>query len=106
MPDQLDIHLYHHVDTGHVDRMLDRILTHVRAIEAQGERLMAASQEIRDAMGRIDAATNTIATRLQTLADQIKAGMTPAEVQEVVTGLQAEATKLEGLGANPENPVP
>lgn len=90
----------------HLDGPFEEILTHLRALRAQGEQLMAVSQEIKDSMARIDAATNTIAIRLQVLAEKINTSMSSADVQEVVTGLNATATQLEGLGHDPENPVP
>ena len=83
--------------------------TMVRALTtiiAQGEAQMAVSQAVIDALAKLDKATNDIAAKLQTLADQIKVGMTQADVDSVVGSINTEADKLEGLAADPANPVP
>ncbi len=67
---------------------------------------MAVNQDVVAAMARIDAATSVIAQRIADLAGQIGTGMSPEDVATVVSGLQAEADRLEGMASDPANPVP
>ena len=90
---------YHiHLDSGSADRKLDQLL-------AQGEDIFMATTETKAAMSRIDAATTAIGDRISALIAKIGTGMSQAEVDEVNAGLNAEATKLEGMGKDPDAPV-
>jgi hypothetical protein len=71
-----------------------------------GDIAMAISQALTDALAAVDKATNDVAARVTTLAGQIGTGMTQAEVDSVVAQLNTEATKLEGIAADPNQPVP
>lgn len=60
---------------------------------------------------QIDAATNSIATRLQKLNDQITqlqnaGGISADDATALQSKLQAEIATLQGLGSDPNNPVP
>jgi hypothetical protein len=101
----LTIHVTHHF-VGTPDQRLDELLTQVRAMHAQGAHILMATAEVKLAMGRIDAATTAIAAKLTALLAKIGTGMSDADVAEVTAGLEAEASKLEGIAADPDNPVP
>ena len=61
---------------------------------------MALSQQTLDLLAQLDAATTGIATRLQTIAN---AHPDDAALQ---AALAPEIAKLQGLAADPSNPVP
>lgn len=82
------------------------IIRALAALHSQGDALMAVSKELQDALDRIDSATTAIGTRVTTIADQVKTGMSQQEVNDVVTKLNAEADKLNSIAADPNNPVP
>lgn len=67
---------------------------------------MAVPQELTDALQKIDTDTNNLATVVKGLRDQISTGMTPADVSAVQTKLGEVATRLEGIAADPNVPVP
>lgn len=60
---------------------------------------MAAIDDLRALLQRVDVATTDIANDLQVLKDKIGTQMTQAEVDEVKAGLEAAATKLESTAA-------
>jgi uncharacterized protein YoxC len=78
----------------------------VTALHTQGDKLMAISKEMQDAMAAIDDATNTVAARITDLSGQISTGMTQADVDAVVARLNTEASKLNSIAADPSQPVP
>jgi hypothetical protein len=58
-------------------------------------------------LSEIDTATTEIAAELTALRDQLAAGgLTPEQEAEVLTKLEAAATRLKGIAADPEAPVP
>ena len=65
-----------------------------------------AATEIKAILKRIDTATNNIAEDIRGLKDAVKPGMTDAEVLDVQTLAEASATKLEGIAASTDDPVP
>jgi len=70
------------------------------------ERTKAMSQvldQIKDFAAKIDAATNTIAARIQALIDKVNAGM--ATPEEIAAVLQPEVDRLTEMGKDPANPV-
>jgi hypothetical protein len=67
---------------------------------------MALDPRIVDLTKRFDNATTAIAARIKTLTDQIGTGMSQEDVDTLVAQLTEEATKLEGLGADPNQPIP
>lgn len=87
---------------GVLDRLLApfTVLGRLTALEARMEAFDAA-------LGRIDAATTAVAEEIRELKDQIAAGgLTPEQEADVLARLEAAAARLEGIGADPENPVP
>ena len=56
-------------------------------------------------LGRLDAATNAIAAKLQALIDKAAQSGSVTEA-EVRAALEPEVAKLEGLAADPADPVP
>ena len=83
-----------------------KVIQKLNRIERMLEVLLAVSNEIKDLVAKIDAATNDVAARIDRLSGQIHNSMTDAEVNEVKAGLQAEIDRLTGLGKDPANPVP
>lgn len=68
---------------------------------------MALSQETRAVIDRLNTATNKIAARLTKLAEQIATGgMSAADEAAAVTELNALAANLEGMGTDPDAPIP
>jgi hypothetical protein len=67
---------------------------------------MAIPQEVLDILQRIDTATTAVAQVLTALRDSLRAGMSDAEVQQVRSTLTDVAKRLEGIAADPVNPVP
>ncbi len=64
---------------------------------------MAAVDDLKAILTRIDTATTGIAADITALKNQISTGMTPSEVADVQAGLEAAAGRLESLDAeNPE----
>lgn len=69
----------------------------------QGVSIMAAVDDLKAILARIDTATTNIAADLTAIKAKIGTGMTDAEVAEVQAGLEAAASRLEALDAeNPE----
>jgi hypothetical protein len=67
-----------------------------------GVKLMAAVDDLKAILGRIDTATTNIAADLTAIKAKIGTGMSDADVAEVTAGLEAAASRLEALDA--ENP--
>ena len=64
---------------------------------------MAAVDDLKAILARIDTATTNIAQDITDIKAKIGTSMTDAEVAEVQAGLEAAASKLEALDAeNPE----
>lgn len=70
------------------------------ALIRKADQLMALSQQMTDLLAAIDTATNGVAARLASLA------AARPDDPALVAALQAEVTKLQGLAADPANPVP
>ena len=68
----------------------------------QGVRIMAAVDDLKAILARIDTATTNIAADLTAIKAKIGTGMSDADVAEVTAGLEAAAARLEALDA--ENP--
>jgi len=67
---------------------------------------MAAVDDLKAILARIDTATTNIAQDIQDIKAKIGTGMTDAEVADVKAGLEAAAGRLEALDAeNPEGTV-
>ena len=78
----------------------------VHSINRLGDCLMSVGKDIIDLAGKIDTATNLVATELAFLQSQIKNSMTDAEVASVKTSLQGLAARLTAMGTDPNNPIP
>lgn len=89
-----------------INQSLARLARVMLAMHNQGDALMSISREMQDALTRIDNATSLIGDRVAKVADQIRTGMTEAEVNDVVAKLNAEADKLNQIASDPNNPVP
>lgn len=100
---KLDLLMWHQQE---IKRSLGALLRGVAALHTQGDSIMAISKELQDAMAAIDDATNTVAARISDLSGQITTGMSQADVDAVVAQLNAEATKLNTIAADPNQPVP
>jgi chromosome segregation ATPase len=75
------------------------LIEQVGLLVKQGEKIMAAIDDLRALLQRVDAATTEIAADLQALKDKIGTQMTQEEVDEVKAGLEAAASKLETTAA-------
>jgi hypothetical protein len=75
----------------------------LRKIHHQGVKIMAAVDDLKAILARIDTATTNIAQDITDIKAKIGTGMTDAEVADVQAGLEAAASKLEALDA--ENPT-
>ena len=82
--------------------LLARMLASLQRIEGL---IMTSLQDFQAGFARIDTATTAIAERLRTLSQNL-GGMTPAEEDAAKAQLDALATTLEAMGANPDQPVP
>ena len=80
-----------------------RILSYQNHIIEGLEDMSEVLDQVKDFAAKIDAATNAIAIRIQTLIDKINAGTATSE--EIVAVLQPEVDRLTELGKNPANPV-
>ena len=67
---------------------------------------MAIPQQMTDALAKIDTATTSLGAVVTGLRDKIKTGMSDADVAAVDAKLAAVATALEGIAADPADPVP
>jgi len=100
---KLDLLMWHQQE---IKRDLAALRQAVTALHSQGDKIMAISQALQDAMAKIDQATNTVAQRITDLSGQISTGMSQADVDAVVSQLNGEADKLNTIAADPNNPVP
>jgi hypothetical protein len=80
-----------------------RILSNQNQIIERIEDMSEVLDQVKDFAAKIDAATNAIASRIQTLVDKINAGT--ATPEEVAAVLQPEVDRLNDLGKDPANPV-
>jgi hypothetical protein len=83
-----------------------RILDELRGLRNLGEKIMAIGQDIEAIVGRIDKATDDIAAELRDIKGQLSGGLGATEAAALQGRLDAAATKLEGIGKDPSNPVP
>jgi methyl-accepting chemotaxis protein len=87
-----------------IERTLQSIDGHVVAVEEITTYIGEKVSEATDLLAQINDATNGVATRMQALIDQL-ASQSDAS-PEVLDALRAELTLLQGLAADPNNPVP
>lgn len=80
-----------------------RILTNQIHLMERLEDMSEVLDQVKDFAAKIDAATNAIAARIQTLIDKVNAGT--ATPEEIAAVLQPEVNRLTDLGKDPANPV-
>jgi predicted lipoprotein len=90
----------------HVEDALVRAIEALQTLARKVDNLMAVSQDIRDLLKRIDAATNEVAARLKALADDLEGGVSAADAKEIQGEIASLATHLESVARDPGNPVP
>ena len=79
------------------------ILSNQTLIIERIENMSQVLDQVKDFAAKIDAATNAIATRIQTLIDKVNAGT--AAPEEIAAVLQPEVDRLTEMGKDPSNPV-
>jgi predicted lipoprotein len=102
---ELTVHVHLH---SHSDPAVLRLLAD---IANKQEQHMAVSNEMRGVIDRINTATNTIAAKLRDVQTKLEAaladaGMPAGDEASAVSELGTIATQLEGIGADPADPVP
>ena len=80
-----------------------RILSNQTLIIERIESMSQVLDQVRDFAAKIDAATNAIAARIQTLVDKVNAGT--ATPEEIAAVLQPEVDRLTEMGKDPSNPA-
>ena len=80
-------------------RILDCQIITMERIEDMSQVL----DQIKDFAAKIDAATNTIAARIQALIDKVNSGTASSE--EIAAVLQPEVDRLTEMGKDPANPA-
>ena len=84
----------------HIEEAVDRI-------NHKWEALMATVQNFKDLVTALNDATNTIAARIEALIAKLNdTGISAAEEDAALAGLQTAADNLKTLGQNPADPVP
>jgi len=92
---------------GALEDALAGLTARVTALERKvGEHMATVAQDLEALRAALDDATNKVAAEIATLKGQVKNSMTDAEVTALKAGLQASADRLNGLAADPMNPVP
>jgi hypothetical protein len=88
--------------------MLQKVLDNQNSLTQKFESFMKrTAEDFAAVIKRIDDATTAEADRLKALKDQIAAlGLDATTEESIFTQLDAAAARLEGIGADPENPIP
>lgn len=88
--------------------MLQKVLDNQNSLTQKFESFMKrTAEDFAAVIKRIDDATTAEADRLKALKDQIAAlGLDATTEESIFAQLDASAARLEGLGSDPENPVP
>jgi hypothetical protein len=81
-------------------------LRHQVDLLASKENLVAFIADIQELIGKINAETNTIATRIDGLIASLNDASTPEQKTAVIDVLTAISARLTTLGADQNNPVP
>lgn len=87
-----------------LERILRSIDGHVVAVEEISTYIGEKVSEATDLLTEINTETNDVATKIDDLVAQL-ANQSDAS-PEVLQGLRDVSTRLQGLAANPDNPVP
>ena len=67
---------------------------------------MAVPQVLIDKMKEVDDETTAVGVEVARLRDLVSTSMTAEDVATVTNGLDAIETRLKGIAADPNNPVP
>lgn len=89
-----------------VQARLGLLLEQVNRVVTQGVKIMAAADDLKAGIVRINTATNNISADIQRLKDKISTSMSPADVADVQSRLSVVADNLEKIAADPDNPDP
>ena len=82
-------------------------LTGLQRLETKLETLLMLTQETRDVLARLDAATTAVAARIETAIVKItKLELEAGDEAEILGILKPAVETLEGLAHDPNNPVP
>lgn len=99
-------HLAHELREDREQRKHDNNKTILQRLAQMEKNIMAAMDDIRLELGKINSQTTEIAGDIDELIAKVGTAMTEAEVQEVITGLKGISTTLEGVAAKyPAPPV-
>jgi methyl-accepting chemotaxis protein len=97
-------HLVHEMREDREQRRHDNNKAILERLAQLEKNIMAAMDDIRLELGKINAQTTEIASDIDELIAKVGAGMTEAEVTEVIDGLKGISSTLEGVAA--KYPVP
>lgn len=89
-----------------VQARLGLVLEASNRVLDQGVSLMGAADDMKASIAKLDATDQNLAADIQRLKDKIKSAMSPAEVAEVQSALDAVVAKFQGLANDPDNPDP
>ena len=78
----------------------------LEAFSGRLDAIMAATQDIQDAIGALNQETDNIAARIMALEAQIQGGVTPEDATVITGQLRSIAGRLRQLAAVEGNPVP
>lgn len=82
------------------------ILDYLRAIHAQNGQIIMGLDDTKQLIAQMNTATNAVAARIQALIDRLANSPSDADLKEINDGLTAEVNRLNGLGADPAQPIP
>ena len=101
----ITVHIHHRNDEG-LDR-LGEILSRLKAIQKQGDMVMALVDELKLAINDLDVETTLVAIRIDELIAKLTSeGLSASEKAEVLASIGAETARLKTLAVDPSNPVP
>lgn len=89
-----------------IDRKLDQLLALSGAIQAQGESIMAATQDLKQVIGELKDETDKVAVRLDKAIKQLESGVGPDDTATAIADLKVIRDHMHDMGTDPANPVP
>ncbi len=96
-----------------VDERLLKVLTESNVqLKRIGDGIVSLKDELQDLVQKFDAATNAVAARIDALKQKVLDALnnpntlSESDKADIEAALNAEVAKLQGLGSDPENPVP
>lgn len=84
----------------------EEMRSHFTALNKKVGLIMAGVDDIETLITELNDATNVEADRFQKLLDQLKAGMTPAQVEKIKAEMRTGIDRLKTIGADPTQPIP